>query len=43
MQKNDIGKVGGVAGIAALIVTIVCQLFHNGGIPWIKKLKKLKN
>ncbi len=33
MQKNDIGKVGGISGIVALIVTIVCQLFHEGGIP----------
>jgi len=33
MQKNDIGKVGGVAGIVALIVTVICQLFHEGGIP----------
>ena len=33
MQKNDIGKVGGISGIVALIVTVICQLFHNGGIP----------
>jgi len=33
MKQNDIGKVGGVAGLVALIVTLVCQLFHNGGIP----------
>jgi len=33
MQKNDIGKVGGITGIVALIVTVICQLFHEGGIP----------
>jgi len=33
MQKNDIGKVGGISGIVALIVTVICQLFHEGGIP----------
>jgi len=33
MQKNDIGKVGGISGIVALIVTVICQLFHDGGIP----------
>jgi len=33
MQKNDIGKLGGISGIVALIVTVICQLFHEGGIP----------
>lgn len=33
MQKNDIGKVGGISGIVALIVVVICQLFHEGGIP----------
>ena len=33
MQKNDIGKVGGISGIVALFVTVICQLFHEGGIP----------
>ena len=35
MQKNDIGKLGGISGAVAVIVVIICQLFHNGGVPWI--------
>ena len=33
MQKNDIGKLGGVSGAVALVVVIICQLFHSGGTP----------
>jgi len=33
MKKNDIGKGAGVSGAVAVIVTVICQLFHNGGIP----------
>jgi len=33
MQKNDIGKLGGISGAVALVVVIICQLFHNGGVP----------
>jgi len=33
MQKNDIGKVAGISGAVALIVSVVCQLFHSGGVP----------
>jgi len=33
MQKNNVAKVGGITGIVALIVTVICQLFHDGGIP----------
>ena len=30
MQKNDIGKLGGISGAVAVIVVIICQLFHSG-------------
>jgi len=33
MKKNEMGKVAGISGAVAVIVTIVCQIFHNGGIP----------
>ena len=33
MKKNEIGKTAGISGVVALIVTIVCQMFHSGGVP----------
>jgi len=33
MQKNDIGKTAGISGAVAVIVSIICQVFHNGGVP----------
>jgi hypothetical protein len=33
MQKNDIGKLGGISGGVALVVVIICQLFHSSGVP----------
>ena len=33
MQKNDIGKLGGISGAVAVIVVRICQLFHSGGVP----------
>ena len=33
MEKNTIGKFAGVSGAVAVIVTVICQIFHNGGIP----------
>jgi len=33
MQKNDIGKLGGVSGVVAIIVVVICQLFHAGNVP----------
>tara|TARA_R110002020_G_scaffold467051_1_gene690275 strand:+ start:173 stop:274 length:102 start_codon:yes stop_codon:yes gene_type:complete len=33
MKKNEIGKTAGISGAVALIVTIVCQMFHSGGVP----------
>jgi hypothetical protein len=31
MNKNDIGKTAGISGAVAVIVSIICQLFHSGG------------
>ena len=33
MDKNSFGKGIGVAGAVALIITIICQITHNGAIP----------
>jgi hypothetical protein len=33
MQKNDIGKTAGISGAVAVIVSIMCQVFHSGGVP----------
>jgi len=33
MDKNDIGKTAGISGAVAVIITVVCQLFHSGGVP----------
>jgi len=33
MNKNDIGKTAGISGAVAVIITIVCQIFHAGGVP----------
>jgi len=33
MDKKIAGKYAGVAGAVALIITIICQITHNGGIP----------
>tara|TARA_R100000687_G_scaffold79278_1_gene73404 strand:+ start:117 stop:218 length:102 start_codon:yes stop_codon:yes gene_type:complete len=33
MNKNDIGKVAGISGAVAVIISIVCSLTHNGGVP----------
>jgi len=33
MNKNDIGKTAGISGAVAVIITIVCQMFHAGGVP----------
>ena len=36
MDKNSFGKGIGVAGAVAAIIAIICQITHNGGIPWTK-------
>jgi len=28
-----VGKYAGLTGAVALIITIICQITHNGGIP----------
>jgi hypothetical protein len=33
MQKNDIGKTAGLCGAVSLIVVLICEMVHNGGIP----------
>jgi len=33
MNKNNIGKFAGIGGAVAVIITVVCQLFHAGGVP----------
>jgi len=33
MNKNDIGKTAGISGAVAVIITVVCQMFHAGGVP----------
>ena len=35
MDKKIAGKYAGLTGAVALIITIICQITHNGGIPWI--------
>jgi len=33
MDKKLAGKYAGLTGAVALILTIICQLHNNGGIP----------
>jgi len=33
MDKKIAGKYAGVAGAVALVITIICQITHNGAIP----------
>ena len=33
MEKNTFGKGIGVGGTVAVIIGIICQLTHNGGVP----------
>jgi len=33
MNKNEIGKVAGISGAIAVLVSILCQVFHTGGVP----------
>jgi len=33
MDKKIAGKYAGVAGAVALVITIFCQITHNGAIP----------
>ena len=42
MDKNSLGKGAGIGGAVAVIIAIICQLTHNGGIPWVKKKNQKK-
>ena len=33
MNRNDFGKGAGIGGVVAVIISIICSLTHNGGIP----------
>jgi len=33
MNKKIAGKYAGLAGAVALVITVLCQVTHNGGIP----------
>jgi len=33
MDKKIAGKYAGVAGVVTLVITIICQITHNGAIP----------
>ena len=35
MDKKLVGKYAGLTGAVALILTIICQITHNGGLPWL--------
>ena len=35
MDKKLAGKYAGLTGAVALIITIICQITHNGAIPWV--------
>ena len=34
MDKKLVGKYAGLTGAVALILTIICQITHNGALPW---------
>jgi hypothetical protein len=33
MDKKNGGITVGISGAVAVIISIICQVFHNGGIP----------
>ena len=33
MDKNAFGKGAGIGGIIAIVVTVLCQVMHEGVIP----------
>ena len=37
MEKNSFGKGAGLGGVIALIVIVLCQVMHEGVIPWVLK------
>ena len=34
MDKKLVGKYAGLTGAVALVLTVICQITHDGGIPW---------
>ena len=35
MDKNSFGKGAGIGAAIAAIIAIICQITHNGAMPWI--------
>jgi len=33
MDKKNSGITVGISGAVAVIITIICQIFHDGGVP----------
>ncbi len=33
MNKKIAGKYAGLVGIVALVITIICEITHNGALP----------
>jgi len=33
MDKQLLGKYAGLTGAVALVITIICQITHNGAMP----------
>jgi len=33
MDKKIVGKYAGLTGAVALVITIICQITHNGAMP----------
>jgi hypothetical protein len=33
MDKKNSGIAVGISGAVAVIISIICQIFHDGGIP----------
>ena len=36
MDKNSFGKGAGIGAAIAAIIAIICQIMHNGAMPWTK-------
>ena len=33
MDKKSFGKGAGIGGAVAIIISVICQLTHSGGLP----------
>ena len=40
MDKKLAGKYAGLTGAVALVLTVICQITHDGGIPWLESTIK---